>query len=145
MSWPPVLFVWIQQVWLFWMNNRFTCLVKSKPVKPFIDNDLYVCVFFPISLCVCLIYSYLYVFVYFTAISMHVCFYSNLYGLFARNFEEWMVLVLSDCVRWSGKTSSLTKIVFGITSFARQKFKPNGPLHLRGPNVIEFGEILPLW
>ena len=106
--------------------------------------SLCMCIF-PISLCVCLIYSYLYVFVYFTAISMHVCFYSNLYGLFARNFEEWMVLVLSDCVRWSGKTSSLTKIVFGITSFARQKFKPNGPLHLRGPNVIEFGEILPLW
>ena len=32
-AWPPVLFVWIQLLCSWWINNRFTCLVKSKPVK----------------------------------------------------------------------------------------------------------------
>ena len=26
-------FVWIPLLWFCWMNNRFTCFVKSKPVK----------------------------------------------------------------------------------------------------------------
>ena len=30
---PPVYIVWIQLLCKCWMNNSFTCLVKSKPVK----------------------------------------------------------------------------------------------------------------
>ena len=32
-DWPPVYFVWIQLLCLCCINNSFTCLVKSKPVK----------------------------------------------------------------------------------------------------------------
>ena len=32
-GWPPVWLVWIQLLCLCLINNRFTCLVKSKPVK----------------------------------------------------------------------------------------------------------------
>ena len=31
--WAPVLFAWIQLLWLYWIRNRFTFLVKSKTVK----------------------------------------------------------------------------------------------------------------
>ena len=32
-GWSPVCFVCIQLICLCWMNNSFTCFVKSKPVK----------------------------------------------------------------------------------------------------------------
>ena len=31
--WPTINFVWIQLLCLCWINNNFTCLVNSKPVK----------------------------------------------------------------------------------------------------------------
>ena len=31
--WPPYYFVCIQHVYLYFINNNFTCLVNSKPVK----------------------------------------------------------------------------------------------------------------
>ena len=32
-GWPPVFLVCIQRLYLCWNNSRFTCLIKSKPVK----------------------------------------------------------------------------------------------------------------
>ena len=32
-GWPPVYFVWIQLLCLFWISISFTCLAESKPVK----------------------------------------------------------------------------------------------------------------
>ena len=32
-GWPPILFVCLQLLCLGWINNKFTCLVKSNPVK----------------------------------------------------------------------------------------------------------------
>ena len=39
-GWSPVLQVWIQLLCLWWMNNSFTCLVKTKPVKQEVNRTV---------------------------------------------------------------------------------------------------------
>ena len=39
-GWPPFLFVWIQLLCFCWMNNSFTCLVGSKPVKQEVSHKV---------------------------------------------------------------------------------------------------------
>ena len=39
-GWSPVLQVWIQLLCLWWMNNSFTCLVKTKPVKQEVNHTV---------------------------------------------------------------------------------------------------------